>query len=529
MMTSDNTQTQQHMLRVLVVDDNALNLSVLCRLLSKRFSHLIDGSPVAVDSGLKALQLLRENVYDVILMDIQMPFLSGVDCTERIRKGEDGVLSANRDARIVAVTTAVGDEPEILYRRKGFDGLIGKPVAYEVMRELLMPLSSAASLAMGSIPMVSIADQMVLPPLPPLAPNTVERLFFLPSNGQASAPGMMSAAPEITKSSNFESLLKAQTRESLHFFGAGAMALTEDSFDDGVSDRRRLRKYDDEDSDEGDRISTSNLSDPQSPRSTNCNISMSPTRSAPTHSQQVFSPTRQKSTRKDSLTISQSTLHAQLQREMEAACVQLPHRAASVCRAPSSSSSPRQRTSMPPIRLQSSAFTDEEPACSESLLGSDSPDRRSSGPPLSPYEAWLRQSDGQSEHVGFSLASMDERRHQSASSDAHLGSTRSSSSDDSPTEDSTPSDSAGLTSHRSNSLTTECSSCDEVTTPDSETFSPLTEGLKISPKSQASGPVFAPLGRAKRPLLERHNASVDVRSRIYPRTSSQMLQALSLG
>ncbi|CAO1617656.1 unnamed protein product [Jaminaea pallidilutea] len=524
-MSSNNMQTQQHMLRVLVVDDNALNLSVLCRLLSKRFSHLIDGSPVAVDSGLKALQLLRENVYDVILMDIQMPFLSGVDCTERIRKGEDGVLAANRDARIVAVTTAVGDEPEILYRRKGFDGLIGKPVAYDVMRELLMPLSSAASLAAGSIPLVSVADQMVLPPLPPLAPNAVERLFFLPSNGQASAPGMTSAAPEITKSSHFESLLKAQTRESLHFFGAGAMALTEDSFDDGVSDRRRLRKYDD-DSDEDEGMSASTHSDPQSPPSTKCHISMSPTRSAPTHSQQVFSPTRQKSTRKDSLTISQSTLHAQLQKEMEAACVQLPHRAASVRRA---TSSPRQRTSMPPIRLQSTVFTDEEPACSESLLGGDSPDRRSSGPPLSPYEAWLRQSDGQSEHVGFSLASMDERRRR-VSADAHLRSTPSSSSDDdSPTEDSTPSDSAGLTSHRSNSLTTECSSCDEVTTPDSETFSPLTEGLKISPKSQVSDPVFAPLGRTKRPLLERHNASVDVRSRTDSRTSSQMLEALSLG
>lgn len=525
-MTSDNMQTQQHMLRVLVVDDNALNLSVLCRLLSKRFSHLIDGSPVAVDSGLKALQLLRENVYDVILMDIQMPFLSGVDCTERIRKGEDGVLAANRDARIVAVTTAVGDEPEILYRRKGFDGLIGKPVAYDVMRELLMPLSSAASLAAGSIPLVSVADQTVLPPLPPLAPNAVERLFFLPSNGQTSAPVMTSAAPEITKSSNFESLLKAQTRESLHFFGAGAMALTEDSFDDGVSDRRRLRKYDD-DSDEGEGMSASTDSDPQSqsPRSS-CHVSMSPTRSAPAHPQQVFSPTRSNSTRKDSLTISQSTLHAQLQREMEAACVQLPHRAASVRRAPSSS---RQRTSMPPIRLQSSAFNDDEPACSKSLLGGDSPDRRSSDLPLSPYEAWLRQSDGQSEHVGFSLASMDERRHQIVSSDAHLGSTPLSSSDDSPTEDSTPSDSAGHTSHRSNSLTTECSSCDEVTTPDSEIFSPLTEGLKVSPKSQVGDPVFAPLGRAKRPLLERQNASVDVRSRVYSRTTSQMLEALSLG
>ncbi|PWN28735.1 CheY-like protein, partial [Jaminaea rosea] len=137
-----NAHADKHLLRVLVVDDNALNLSVLTRLLKKKFSDILDGPPVAVDSGLKALQLLRSNVFDVILMDIEMPFLSGVDCTKRIRAGQDGVLQINRTARIVAVTTAVGDEPEILYRRTGFDGLIGKPVVYDSINELLAPLSS---------------------------------------------------------------------------------------------------------------------------------------------------------------------------------------------------------------------------------------------------------------------------------------------------------------------------------------------------------------------------------------------------
>ncbi|KDN44747.1 hypothetical protein K437DRAFT_207749, partial [Tilletiaria anomala UBC 951] len=81
-----------------------------------------------VDSGLKALQLLRTGVYDVIFLDIQMPYLNGGDCTRRIRAGKEGILPANRDVHIVAVTTVVGPKPEQVYRAAGFDGCMSKPV-----------------------------------------------------------------------------------------------------------------------------------------------------------------------------------------------------------------------------------------------------------------------------------------------------------------------------------------------------------------------------------------------------------------
>lgn len=278
---------ERHLLRVLVVDDNALNLSVLTKLLRKKFAHMLDDAPVAVDSGLKALQLLRENVYDVVLMDIQMPFLSGVDCTQRIRQGADGIIEANRFATVVAVTTATGDEPEALYRRSGFDGLIAKPVRQNAMDELLSPLLSAARDAASEVDVIDVNGSPTMPPLP-MSPIDGDRLFFLPTDRKGS-----DCAPEITKSRNFELLLKEQTRISLHRYGANAMART--GVLPGVSDRRRLRQYDDEASDELDPLAPSRL------------------RELARHRR-----------RPGSLTISQSDLNAQIQREMEAAKLFLP-------------------------------------------------------------------------------------------------------------------------------------------------------------------------------------------------------------
>src|SRR5690349_4939742 len=105
-----------HSLRILLVDDNHVNLSILSTLLKRHFSHALARPPVSLDSSLKALQLLRTQIFDLIFMDIEMPYLNGVECTRRIRAGEDGILDANHNAHIVAVTTNCGPEPASLYR-----------------------------------------------------------------------------------------------------------------------------------------------------------------------------------------------------------------------------------------------------------------------------------------------------------------------------------------------------------------------------------------------------------------------------
>ncbi|SNX87134.1 uncharacterized protein MEPE_05844 [Melanopsichium pennsylvanicum] len=209
-----------HSLRILLVDDNHINLSVLSTLLKRRFGHALARPPVSLDSGLKALQLLRTEIFDLIFMDIEMPYLDGVECTRRIRAGEDGILPANRNAHVVAVTTNVGVEPASLYRHVGMDGMISKPVRFQNFQQYICPLSIEASEAKGSVTPVLVGSERVLPPMPPI--ELEQRLFFVPTaNGgvvttsKSNDRNCGSPTPEYSSANQFAAMLKAQTSKSL--------------------------------------------------------------------------------------------------------------------------------------------------------------------------------------------------------------------------------------------------------------------------------------------------------------------------
>lgn len=503
MAAASPSQSPGHPLRVLAVDDNSLNLAVLTRLLSKKFSHMLDGPPVAVDSGLKALQLLQDHVFDVIFMDIQMPFISGVDCTERIRIGADGVLHANKSARIVAVTTAVGDEPEILYRRKGFDGLIGKPVAFDAVRQLLQPLSLAAKLALeectAHLPMVDVRGHKVYAPLPPLKelPER-ERLFYTYGDRAVIA---LRNAPEITRTSQFETLLRQQTLDSLRQFGPSAMALTEHS-PYGVSDRRRLRQYDspsfeaawspaciDEAETKSHLPQSHDLSETTA-LSCDAEVEAPSTNPSRRHS-------RLRSERQGSLTISQSALHAQLQREMEAASLTVPARRMGRLA--------HQRASMSAL-----------PAPQGPLVATEHDDE-----PLSPTDDWSTYLDAQGKCHHTQRAGL------LALCSLHRGSFAETFSVPRGSEDVSSSESAGLSSFRSDSISTDGGDAMSslVTTPEQELSQDDTMLCGDSDTKQTSyaedisaepfndtlleGTPLSKTGRT-RPALARHNATTHV-------------------
>ncbi len=67
--------------KALIVDDNKLNLLVADKILSKEQFDC-----TTIDNGFDAIDLARENIYDVILMDINMPKLNGIGTTKRIRE-----------------------------------------------------------------------------------------------------------------------------------------------------------------------------------------------------------------------------------------------------------------------------------------------------------------------------------------------------------------------------------------------------------------------------------------------------------
>lgn len=104
--------------RVLVVEDNELNLKLFCDLLK---AHGFMAEPVR--DALEALDRARAIRPDLIVMDIQMQHLSGLDLIEAIR-GEKNL----RHTPIMAVTAYAGKGDEDRVRTAGADAFVSQPI-----------------------------------------------------------------------------------------------------------------------------------------------------------------------------------------------------------------------------------------------------------------------------------------------------------------------------------------------------------------------------------------------------------------
>lgn len=104
---------------VLIVEDNELNM--------KLFNDLLDAhgyQTLQTRSGIEALKIARERRPDLILMDIQLPEVSGLEVTRWLKDDEE-----LRDIPVVAVTAFAmkGDEQRI--RQGGCEAYISKPIS----------------------------------------------------------------------------------------------------------------------------------------------------------------------------------------------------------------------------------------------------------------------------------------------------------------------------------------------------------------------------------------------------------------
>ncbi len=120
--------------KILVVEDNELNLKLFCDLLR---AHDYEAEPVR--DGREAMASARAFAPDLIIMDIQMPYISGLELIEQL-KG-DGEL---KRTPIMAVTAyaARGDEERI--RDAGAEGYVSKPISVVRFVEAVRALLEAA-------------------------------------------------------------------------------------------------------------------------------------------------------------------------------------------------------------------------------------------------------------------------------------------------------------------------------------------------------------------------------------------------
>ena len=120
-------------MRVLIVDDIFTN-----RLLLARFLRDINIDFDEAANGKEAVQAIRSMNYDLVLMDIEMPVMNGIETTRYIRAGMP--FPKNR-IPIVALTA---HDPELFfqdYKDAGFNGLFTKPYSIEKLSALVKECS----------------------------------------------------------------------------------------------------------------------------------------------------------------------------------------------------------------------------------------------------------------------------------------------------------------------------------------------------------------------------------------------------
>jgi CheY-like chemotaxis protein len=119
---------------VLLAEDNAINQRI-GRLMLEKLGHHVD----TVGNGREAMEAVQRVPYDVVLMDIEMPEMDGLEATRAIRRE----LPAHRQPQIVAMTAGALVEDRQACTEAGMDDYMAKPVRLGVLDATLIRAAAA--------------------------------------------------------------------------------------------------------------------------------------------------------------------------------------------------------------------------------------------------------------------------------------------------------------------------------------------------------------------------------------------------
>jgi CheY-like chemotaxis protein len=122
-----NSNTKLKNLNILVVEDNKINQMVTQKLLEKNGHNF-----QMAENGLEALLLVEENKFDVILMDINMPVMNGIEASIKIR-------NLGIKTPIIALTASDKENilKEILEKKNGLTDVLVKPFEYSDLENVI--------------------------------------------------------------------------------------------------------------------------------------------------------------------------------------------------------------------------------------------------------------------------------------------------------------------------------------------------------------------------------------------------------
>jgi CheY-like chemotaxis protein len=133
----DPGMAARHPLRILLAEDNVVNQKLALRLL-----HQMGYRADLASNGIEAIASVERQAYDVVLMDVQMPELDGLDATRRIRE----LGPAHDGLRIVAMTANAMQGDREMCMEAGMDDYLTKPIRVERLVEALHAVRQRVSL-----------------------------------------------------------------------------------------------------------------------------------------------------------------------------------------------------------------------------------------------------------------------------------------------------------------------------------------------------------------------------------------------
>ena len=122
---------------MLVVDDSDINLDVASGML-----ELLGHEVVVANNGQDALERIIEQPFDLILMDLEMPGIDGLEATRLIR---DMSQTTRASLPIFAMTAHVIEEIQKECQQAGMNGFISKPVHPAELKEVLSKIASGSN------------------------------------------------------------------------------------------------------------------------------------------------------------------------------------------------------------------------------------------------------------------------------------------------------------------------------------------------------------------------------------------------
>ena len=225
----DPDMALRHPLRLLLAEDNLTNQKLALRLLG-RMGYRAD----VAANGIEVLQSLRRQPYDVILMDVQMPEMDGLEASRAIWRE----WPAEERPRIIAMTANVMQEDREECLAAGMDDFIGKPIRVEELVAALhksKPIAVPASRATAEATKVISGESVQHASL--LEPAAIERLREMAGGDAgflkemidtflADAPGMLAEMRQSLEQGDAVTLRRAahSLMSNSADFGAQALA-----------------------------------------------------------------------------------------------------------------------------------------------------------------------------------------------------------------------------------------------------------------------------------------------------------------